>query len=104
MVVPIRVSADDGRVTGEIFRTKLQAKGLSATLVSDTLGSLRESEGARATDIWQAKFGEAPTDAKAHARQMRFLLARGFSADVVRAVLKHAAQAAPLPHRLPDED
>ena len=28
MVVPIRVSADDGRMTGEIFRTKLQAKGL----------------------------------------------------------------------------
>ena len=28
MVVFIRVSADDGRVTGEIFRTKLQAKGL----------------------------------------------------------------------------
>ena len=28
MVVPIRVSADDGRVTGEIFRTKLQAKCL----------------------------------------------------------------------------
>ena len=28
MVVSIRVGADDGRVTGEIFRTKLQAKGL----------------------------------------------------------------------------
>ena len=28
MVVPIRVSADDGRMTGEIFRTKLQAKCL----------------------------------------------------------------------------
>ena len=28
MVVPIRVGADDGRVTGEIFRTKLQAKCL----------------------------------------------------------------------------
>ena len=28
MVVPIRVSADDGRMTGEVFRTKLQAKSL----------------------------------------------------------------------------
>ena len=28
MVVPIRVSADDGRMTGKIFRTKLQAKSL----------------------------------------------------------------------------
>ena len=28
MVVPIRVSADDGRMTGKIFRTKLQAKCL----------------------------------------------------------------------------
>ena len=86
------------------LKAELQAKGLSATLVSDTLRGLQESEGARATDIWRAKFGEAPEDAKAHVRQMRFLLARGFSADVVRAVLKHAAQAASLPYRLPDED
>ncbi|NMM79239.1 recombination regulator RecX, partial [Acidovorax sp. SRB_24] len=37
--------------------------------------------------VWDKRFGAAPADAKAWARQVRFLTARGFAADVVRRVV-----------------
>ncbi len=49
-------------------RQELQAKGLPPALVAEALGVL-------------------PADARARARQARFLLARGFGGDVVQRVL-----------------
>jgi regulatory protein len=49
---------------------------------------LQITELERATRIWQKKFGAAPADAKAYARQMRFLLGRGFSQEVVRKLVQ----------------
>lgn len=48
MVVPIRVSADDGRMTGEIFRTKLQAKCLCLFHGQAVVGCI---SGVKADDI-----------------------------------------------------
>ena len=71
------------------LRQELQAKGLSSELVQATLAGLQPSETARARQVWGRKFGsqEAPSDAAGRARQMRFLLSRGFSADVARRVV-----------------
>jgi regulatory protein len=55
---------------------------------------LRETELERARAIWQRKYGDraaAPADPAERARQMRFLIARGFSADVVRRVVRSVA-------------
>lgn len=49
---------------------------------------LGDDELARARALWARKFGVMPVDAKEWARQARFLSARGFSAEVVRHVLK----------------
>jgi regulatory protein len=65
---------------------ELAAKGLSAESMSLALEQLRVTEFERARDVWSRKFGESATDPKERAKQMRFLLSRGFAAEVVRKV------------------
>ena len=60
-------------------------------LAPQPLQQLRDSELQRATLLWARKFGAAAEDAKAHARQMRFLAGRGFSGEVIRRVVPPAA-------------
>lgn len=54
----------------------------------ETKQALRRSELDRARDVWRRKFAAPPADAATRARQARFLSARGFSADVIRLVLR----------------
>ena len=51
--------------------------------------ALKDSEFERAKQIWQRKFGGPAADRSAQAKQMRFLAGRGFSADVVRRLLRN---------------
>jgi regulatory protein len=41
----------------------------------------------RARKVWRKKFGEPAIDPTGRAKHMRFLLARGFGAEVVRRVV-----------------
>jgi regulatory protein len=72
------------------LRQELQDKGLDPQLVSQALSELRASEYGRAREVWRRKFGELPDSQPARARQARFLMSRGFSAEVVRRVLTAA--------------
>lgn len=72
--------------TGRI-RQELQAKGLAAEQVAQAVAGLKATELARAREVWRKKFGDAPDDAAARAKQARFLAARGFSGEVIRRVL-----------------
>ena len=76
-------------------KQELQAKGLDAQAVADAVARLQETEEARAREVWRRKFGQVAVDANERSRQMRFLLTRGFSAPVVRNVIKGAADAWP---------
>ena len=67
---------------------ELRSKGVSAELVEQTSRAARETDLARARDIWRRKFREPATTRKERARQMRFLQARGFSFDIIRAVME----------------
>lgn len=78
-------------------RQELQAKGLSDAVVQEAVRSLRDTELERATEVWRKKFGQPATTPSEQARQMRFLAARGFAADVVRRVVQEA-------HKLASED
>ena len=71
-------------------RQELQAKGIDAQRVRDAVAQLQETELERARGVWHKRFGAPPADARAWARQMRFLLARGFAGDVVRRVVPEA--------------
>lgn len=80
-------------------RVRVRAAGLGARRIQaelaqhdlklppQTLQALRDSELERAWQLWQRKFGVTPTEQRERARQMRFLAARGFSGEVIRAVL-----------------
>ena len=69
------------------IRQELQSKGLEPGMVLDAVASLQDTELARAREVWRKKFGTPPLDAAARGKQQRFLLARGFSGDVVRKVV-----------------
>lgn len=57
-------------------------------LDAETAARLRETEFERARAVWQRKYGGTPpADPAERARQMRFLAARGFAAEVVRRVV-----------------
>jgi regulatory protein len=52
-----------------------------------TSQALKQSELGRARALWEKRFGTRAEDPLLRAKQARFLMARGFSADVVRRVV-----------------
>ncbi len=79
-----------GKLGTSRVRQELAAKGLSGEAVAQALEGLRETELARAREVWTRKFGEPARDPKEKARQIRFLVSRGFAAEVVRRVVQGA--------------
>ena len=77
---------------GARLRQELQAKGIDPERVRDAVAELKDTELERAQAVWRKRFGQAATDTKQWARQVRFLMARGFSADVVRSVVPPIAR------------
>ena len=77
-----------GKLGAGRIRQELQGKGLDAELVAQAVSRLKETELARAREVWQRKFGALPQDAAERGKQMRFLMSRGFPGDVVQRVLK----------------
>ncbi len=73
---------------------ELRSKGLDDALIKSTAAELQSTELERALQVWKSKFGsrEPASTPQEKAKQMRFLAARGFSGDVVRKVLKSAAE------------
>ena len=84
--VESRVRARQARFGNRRIRQELQQHGLA--LDDTTLRELTASEQGRARDLWLKKYGKAADDAASRARQMRFLVGRGFSLDVVRRVVQ----------------
>lgn len=82
-----------GRLGSARIRQELQAKAIAAEAVAQAVQSLQDTELARAHAIWQRRFGQPPTEARERARQMRFLMTRGFSAEVVSRVLRTGRHA-----------
>jgi regulatory protein len=76
-----------GKLGAMRMRQELLAKGLEDSLVAQALAGLKATELQRARDVWLRRFGEPPRDAAEHAKQARFLAARGFSGEIVRRVL-----------------
>lgn len=69
------------------IKQELQAKGLDAQSISQAVAGLRDTELARAREVWRKRFDTPTADAKARAQQARFLAARGFGGDTIRQVL-----------------
>ncbi|MCS6765887.1 MAG: recombination regulator RecX [Candidatus Protistobacter heckmanni] len=71
-----------GRYGAARILRELQTHKLDENVVESVRDALRGDEAERAREVWLKKFGEPPADAREHAKQMRFMLARGFSAEV----------------------
>lgn len=67
---------------------ELQAKGIAPEQVREAVQGLQATELERARAVWRQRFDAPASDARQQARQVRFLLARGFASDVVRRVLR----------------
>lgn len=99
----------DARFAGSFVRSKaarsgilrlrhdLRAKGIPEELANATLAAELDGETGtfgdemeRARALWERKFGEQPADAREYGRQARFLQGRGFSADIIHKLLRHA--------------
>ena len=72
------------------IKQELALRGLSGEAVAEALAGLKDSELSRAQEVWRKKFGTPPQDPQTRAKHMRFLLTRGFSAEVVRQVVQGA--------------
>jgi regulatory protein len=87
-VVESVVNRRSSKMGAARVRQELAAKGLSGEAVADAMSALRETEWNRAQEVWRKKFGQPPADAHEQSKQMRFLVARGFAAEMVRRVVK----------------
>jgi len=70
--------------------SELKAKGVAAQTIARATAEARATELERARKAWRKRFGTQPTNAAERAKQIRFLLGRGFSLDVIRRVLRDA--------------
>ena len=86
------------------IRQELQAKGLDPQAVAQAVGALRGTELERARAVWQRKFGTDPTSPTERARQMRFLAARGFGGETIRAVMRNVGSGGNFVREAETED
>jgi len=65
----------------------LRQRGVPDSIIEAVLGDNRDSELDRAREVWKKKFGTPPADAVEKARQMRFMLSRGFTPEMTGRIL-----------------
>lgn len=70
------------------LRQELNQKGLGREDVESAMQSLKSTELERARQVRLKKFGNTAPKGQEAARQMRFLLTRGFSSDIIRKALQ----------------
>ena len=88
-----RFAESVARVRGARFgaarvRYELQQKGVSDAALDTVLRQLNETESDRVRQVWEKKFGTAPTSAEEAARQQRFLMQRGFSSAAIGRLMR----------------
>jgi regulatory protein len=61
---------------------------LDSQIIQKHLHDLKQSEMERAFDVWQKKFGTIATEPKDIAKQIRFLVSRGFDHELVYRIVR----------------
>jgi len=78
-----------GRFGNSRILSELKSHGIDPGSIDGVQSSLAD-ESARAMEVWQRKFGHPPVNTNERAKQMRFLMQRGFSQGTIRQVLRDA--------------
>ena len=69
---------------------ELKEKGIAEHLIAAALPDLKETELDAACDVWKRKFSRLPDNIKERGKQVRFLMGRGFSLEIIHQVLSRA--------------
>ena len=93
-VVASVINRRQAKLGASRIKGELQRKGIDPDAVAEAMSGLKATELERAQEVWRKKF-DSKTDAPSladispadRARQMRFLAARGFGAEVIRRVV-----------------
>ena len=79
-----------GRYGNSRVLAELQQHGVKGEELDELKSNLKETETARAREVWRRKFDRVAQNPEERSKQMRFLMARGFSSSAVRAALQGA--------------
>lgn len=71
---------------------ELKTKGIDDHLIGDILPVLKETELETALNIWRKKFAQPPATREERAKQIRFMMNRGFSMETIQHVLSQATE------------
>jgi regulatory protein len=80
-----------GRFGNSRILFELQSHGIDAEALADIKVDLAQDEASRAAEVWRKKFDHLPVDAAERAKQMRFLLQRGFSLQSIQRAMRTLA-------------
>jgi regulatory protein len=69
---------------------EMRMRGIEPQAIQDATQQLKATEMERAQEVWRRKFGSTAQDAAERGKQMRFMLARGFSSEIIRRVVTGA--------------
>lgn len=84
------VNARRARSSAARIRMELRRRGVNPETLTEATQGLDAGDLATATALWQRRFGTIAADRSQRERQLRFLLARGFSRSVALKVLRDA--------------
>ena len=71
---------------------ELKTKGIDGHLIDGILPALKETELEAALNIWRKKFDHPPATREERGKQVRFMMNRGFSMEIIQQVLSHASE------------
>ena len=91
-VVEQVIHAKRGRFGTTRIRPALLARGVSEELIEPALQNLKDSELDAARSVWSKKFRAAPASRKEHAKQVRFLQARGIAIETALSVVRERSR------------
>ncbi|MHA6908268.1 recombination regulator RecX [Ralstonia pseudosolanacearum] len=79
-----------GRYGTARLMQELKTHELGDDALGEVKAQLQASEMARAKAVWERRFGRPPADMAERAKQVRFMVARGFSRAVVSRIIQGA--------------
>ena len=72
---------------------ELKAKGIDSHWIDNILPTLKETELEAAFNIWSKKFDHPPVSREERGKQVRFMMNRGFSMEIIQQVIAQAGEA-----------
>lgn len=79
-----------GRYGAARLMQELKTHQLGDEALSEVKAQLQSTEAARAKALWEKRFGQPPADLAERAKQVRYMMARGFSRSVVSRIIAGA--------------